>query len=272
VFAATTVELGEVVVRVDRVGLDTAVGRIVQAIEATADEKSEIQAFAERLADRDVGRTLGLACWGRDSRAASMPASPFSSPTTGGGARRHSTAIVSSIGQAFRQDILIKSPRVLENLARVDTVVFDKTGTLTLGAPRVTRIARYGSLSEEPSSGWWPPPSGRSVTLWRVPSRAWPPSGGSRRRRRRPPWNRSVSASRCRSMAPTCSSAAADSWSPTRWRCEPRPRTRRPLTPSRSPLFVAIDGRLEAMLVCKINSATTRRKRCRPCGLVGCET
>src|SRR5438552_3886187 len=52
-------------------------------------------------------------------------------------------------GQAFRQDILIKGPRVLENLARVDTVVFDKTGTLTLGAPRVTRIARYGSLSEE---------------------------------------------------------------------------------------------------------------------------
>ncbi|HEY3190028.1 MAG TPA: HAD-IC family P-type ATPase, partial [Solirubrobacteraceae bacterium] len=59
------------------------------------------------------------------------------------------TAIVASINRAFRQDILIKGPRVLENLARVDTVVFDKTGTLTLGAPRVTSIARYGALSED---------------------------------------------------------------------------------------------------------------------------
>jgi Cu2+-exporting ATPase len=150
VFAATTVELGEVVVRVDRVGLDTAVGRIVQAIEATADEKSEIQAFAERLADRDVGRTLGLAVLGT-GLSRSIDAGIAILVSDYGVAARVGipTAIVSSIGQAFRQDILIKGPRVLENLARVDTVVFDKTGTLTLGAPRVTRIARYGSLSEE---------------------------------------------------------------------------------------------------------------------------
>jgi len=150
VFAATTVELGEVVIRVDRVGLDTAVGRIVQAIEATADEKSEIQAFAERLADRDVGRTLGLAVLGT-GLSRSIDAGIAILVSDYGVAARVGipTAIVSSIGQAFRQDILIKGPRVLENLARVDTVVFDKTGTLTLGAPRVTRIARYGSLSEE---------------------------------------------------------------------------------------------------------------------------
>src|SRR6266446_6911417 len=150
VFAATAVELGEVVVRVDRVGLDTAVGRIVQAIEATADEKSEIQAFAERLADRDVGRTLGLAVLGT-GLSRSIDAGTAILVSDYGAAARVGipAAIVSSIGQAFRQDILIKGPRVLENLARVDTVVFDKTGTLTLGAPRVTRIARYGSLSEE---------------------------------------------------------------------------------------------------------------------------
>src|SRR5438309_103788 len=136
--------------RLNRVGLDTAVVRIVQAIEATADEKSEIQAFAERLADRDVGRTLGLAALGT-GLARSIDAGIAILVSDYGVAARVGipTAIVSSIGQAFRQDILIKGPRVLENLARVDTVVFDKTGTLTLGAPRVTRIARYRSLSEE---------------------------------------------------------------------------------------------------------------------------
>src|SRR5882762_2866653 len=102
VFAATTVELGEVAVR------GTGLSRSIDA------------GIAILVSDYGVAARVGI---------------PM--------------AIVSSIGQAFRQDILIKGPRVLENLARVDTVVFDKTGTLTLGAPRVTRIARYGSLSEE---------------------------------------------------------------------------------------------------------------------------
>ena len=150
VFAATTVEYGEVAVRIDRVGLDTAVGRIVRAIEGSAEEKSDIQAFAERLADRDVGRTLGLAALGA-GLARSLDAGTAILVSDYGLAARVGipTAIVASISQAWRHDILIKGPRVLENLARVDTVVFDKTGTLTLGAPRVTSIARYGALSED---------------------------------------------------------------------------------------------------------------------------
>jgi Cu2+-exporting ATPase len=150
VFAATTVEHGEIAVRVDRVGLDTAVGRIVRSIEAAADEKSEIQAFAERLADRDVARTLGLAAVGAVF-ARSIDAGTAILVSDYGMAARVGipAAIVSSINRAFREDILIKGPRALENLARVDTVVFDKTGTLTVGAPRVTRIARYTSLSED---------------------------------------------------------------------------------------------------------------------------
>ena len=150
VFAATTVEHGEIALRVDRVGLDTGVGRIVRAIEATADEKSGTQLFAERLADRDVGRTLGLAALGA-TVSRSLDAGIAILVSDYGLAARVGipTAIVSAIARAYRYDILIKGPRVLEYLARVDTVVFDKTGTLTLGAPRVTRMARYGRLSED---------------------------------------------------------------------------------------------------------------------------
>ncbi|HEU5197675.1 MAG TPA: heavy metal translocating P-type ATPase [Methylomirabilota bacterium] len=150
VFAATTVELGEIDVRVDQVGLDTAVGRIVRAIEDSAEQKSDIQAFAERLADRDVGRTLGLAALGAGV-AQSFDAGTAILVSDYGLAARVGvpTAIVASISRAYRHDILIKGPRVLENLARIDTVVFDKTGTLTLGAPRVTRIVRYGGLAED---------------------------------------------------------------------------------------------------------------------------
>jgi Cu2+-exporting ATPase len=150
VFAATTVEHGAISVRVDRVGLDTAVGRIVQAIEATADEKSGIQDFAERLADRSVGRTLGLAALGTVLTRSLDSGTAILVSDYGVAARVGvPTAILSSIDRAFRQDILIKGPRVLENLARVDTVVFDKTGTLTVGMPQVTRAFCYGPLSED---------------------------------------------------------------------------------------------------------------------------
>jgi manganese/zinc-transporting P-type ATPase C len=143
------VEHGEIAVRVERVGLDTAVGRIVRAIEGSAEQKSEIQVFAERLADRDVGRTLTLAALGT-GLSRSFDAGTAILVSDYGLAARVGipTAIVASIGRAYRSDILIKGPRVLENLARIDTVLFDKTGTLTLGAPRITRIVRYGAFSE----------------------------------------------------------------------------------------------------------------------------
>jgi len=155
VFAATIVEYGEMTVRVERVGLDTAVGKIIRTIEAAAAEKSDIQAFAERLADRDVGRTLGLAALGTVF-ARSLDAGIAILVSDYGMAARVGvpTAMLASITRAFRRNILIKGPRALESLARVDTVVFDKTGTLTVGAPRVTRVARYGPWAEATLLGY----------------------------------------------------------------------------------------------------------------------
>ncbi len=144
VFAATIVEHGEIHVRVDHLGLDTAVGRIVQAVEAAAGEKSDIQKLAERLADRDVGRTLVLAGLGAGF-ARSLDAATAIMVADYGLAARVGipTAILTSIKRASRAGILIKGPSALENLARVNTVVFDKTGTLTSGTPRVTRVIPY---------------------------------------------------------------------------------------------------------------------------------
>ena len=82
VFAATIIEHGQLKVRVDRVGLDTVVGRIVRAIESAAAEKSEIQLFAERLADREVGRRWSSRRSAPASREASTPARPSWWPTT----------------------------------------------------------------------------------------------------------------------------------------------------------------------------------------------
>lgn len=150
VFAATIVEQGHVEVRADRTGLDTAVGRIVQRIEAAADEKSDIQIFAERLAEREVGRTLVLAALGAgvsrsiDAGIAVLVADYGTVARVG-----IPTASLTALRRATRTGILMKGPRALQDLARVNTVVFDKTGTLTSGAPRVAQVRVYSRAWSE---------------------------------------------------------------------------------------------------------------------------
>jgi heavy metal translocating P-type ATPase len=144
IFAATKVEHGRLEIRAERVGRDTVVGQIVEAIAAAVDEKSDIQMFAEELADREVGRTLGLAAIGT-LLARSINAGVAILTADYGTAARVGipTAVLTSMRRASREGILIKGPRALENLARVDTVVFDKTGTLTTATPRVTDVATF---------------------------------------------------------------------------------------------------------------------------------
>jgi heavy metal translocating P-type ATPase len=144
VFAATTVEHGRIEVRAERVGLDTSVGRIVQAIGMATAQRSRIQVYAERLADREVGRSLALAGLGmvisrRVDAGVAILVSDYGMAARVG----VPTALVASIRRAVPEGILVKGPRALETLAQVDTVVFDKTGTLTTGTPRVTRVAVY---------------------------------------------------------------------------------------------------------------------------------
>jgi heavy metal translocating P-type ATPase len=151
VFAATTVEYGEIEVRADKLGLDTSVGRIVRAIEAAAGEKPDIQLFAEKLADREVWRTLTLAGLGAafsrsiDAGMAILVADYGTAARVGIPA-----AIMTSLRRAANEGILVKGPRTLELLARVNTVVFDKTGTLTTGTLHVTGVVSYDrSLDED---------------------------------------------------------------------------------------------------------------------------
>jgi Cu2+-exporting ATPase len=151
VFAATTAELGEIEIRAEQLGSNTAVGRIVRAIEAAATEKPDIQLFAERLADREVWRTLTLAGLGGafsrsfDAAMAILVADYGTAASVG-----IPTAILTSLRRAAGEGVLVKGPRTLERLARVDTIVFDKTGTLTTGTLHVTRIVSYDrSLDED---------------------------------------------------------------------------------------------------------------------------
>ncbi len=52
-------------------------------------------------------------------------------------------SFIGGLNKAARKNIIVKSPFVLELLAKTKTLFFDKTGTLTLGIPRLGKIEAF---------------------------------------------------------------------------------------------------------------------------------
>jgi heavy metal translocating P-type ATPase len=144
VFAATVIREGQLSIRATRIGADTTAGQIVRLVESAPIGDTRMQNHAERLADRLVVPELVLAT---GAAAVSADFDRFLSLVIvdyGTGIRVAApTAVLSSMTQAARNGIIIKSGRHLERLAEVDTVVFDKTGTLTHGTPAVLDVLTY---------------------------------------------------------------------------------------------------------------------------------
>jgi Cu2+-exporting ATPase len=146
VFGGTLNLNGRLLVRVLRVGRDTVLSRIVQAVEEAQARKAPIQAVADRVVGWFVPAVLAVALgafvhwW-----SAAGPARAFMNavsvlvvacPCALGLATP--LAVLVGTTAASRRGILVKGGDVLEAAARVDRVVFDKTGTLTRGAPVLT--------------------------------------------------------------------------------------------------------------------------------------
>jgi heavy metal translocating P-type ATPase len=144
VFAATVLREGQITVRAMRVGGETTAAQIVKLVEAAPIGETRMQNHAERLADRLVVPTLGLAVCtaavtGDFNRFLSLVIVDY-----GTGIRVSApTAVLSSMTHAARAGIIIKSGAHMERLAHVDTVVFDKTGTLSQGVPGVIDVVCY---------------------------------------------------------------------------------------------------------------------------------
>ncbi|MDR7418205.1 MAG: cation-translocating P-type ATPase [Armatimonadota bacterium] len=148
VFAGTTSQSGALVVRADRVGRETTIGRIIQIVRAAQEQKGAVQKIADRFAahftpvilsialvvyllTRDLYRVMAvlvIAC-----PCALVLATP--------------TAVVASVGNAARRGGLIKGGVSLETAGRVTAVAFDKTGTLTRGQPVVVAVEPFGGRS-----------------------------------------------------------------------------------------------------------------------------
>ena len=114
---------------------------IVRLVEAAQQSKAPMSRLADRFAMAFLGVTVVIAggawIWTGDpirGLAVLVIATPcpliLAVPV----------AIISGVSRAAKLGILIKGGHVLENLARVRTLVIDKTGTLTYGAARLVAV------------------------------------------------------------------------------------------------------------------------------------
>jgi heavy metal translocating P-type ATPase len=149
VFAGTLNGGGALRVQVHRPAEESVVARIVAMVEQASTTKANTQVFIERVEQRYsvavVMAALSLLCipvaLGAALEPALLRALTFmivASPCAVVLATM--PPLLSSIANASRHGVLVKSAVVMEQLGTTTLVAFDKTGTLTEGTPRVTDV------------------------------------------------------------------------------------------------------------------------------------
>jgi Cu+-exporting ATPase len=151
VIGATVNRNGALRFRVERVGADTVLSRIIRLVQQAQGSKAPIQRLADRIAAVFVPVVIVIAVvtfvlwllFGPDpaylhALVSAVTVLIIACPCAMGLAVP--TAVMVATGRGAELGILIKGGEPLERSARLDTVVFDKTGTVTEGRPAVRRI------------------------------------------------------------------------------------------------------------------------------------
>ena len=150
VYAGSVIEVGELVIEVEKTGKDTSLAHIVHLVEEAQSRRAPVQSFADNMANMLVPISfLGAAIvYGatRDwQRVLNLLFIDFSC----GLKLSTATAISASIAAAAKKGILVKGGNYMEALAETDTVVLDKTGTITVGIPQISSIRTAEGVEEK---------------------------------------------------------------------------------------------------------------------------
>ena len=150
VYAGSINESGLLEVQVERIGIDTTFGKIVELVKEAESQKAPIEKIADKLATRLVEfAILFSVVTFIVTRNLTSTISVIVVAGACGVAAGTPLAMIATIGNASKRGVVVKGGTYLEELSRVDTVVIDKTGTLTFGVPEVTDVTPMGGASEE---------------------------------------------------------------------------------------------------------------------------
>ncbi|MFD1066523.1 heavy metal translocating P-type ATPase [Oceanobacillus locisalsi] len=159
VYAGTINEHGSLEVQVTKLVEDTTISKIIHLVEEAQEQKAPTEAFVDKfasiytpivflaaLAVMIFPPLFGFGAWGDwiyKGLALLVIACPcalvISTPV----------AIVSAIGNAAKNGVLIKGGTFLEKAGVIHSIAFDKTGTLTEGKPKISEIIPFTATEHE---------------------------------------------------------------------------------------------------------------------------
>lgn len=150
VFAGTIIKNGNLDIRAQKVGDETAVARIVHMVEEAPNNKAQIQVYADRFSAQLIPINFALAglvylTTRSVTRALNMMIIDYSC----GVRLSTATALSASIHTAAKNGILLKGGNLIESMAEADTLILDKTGTMTEGKPKLVSIIPAKDIKEK---------------------------------------------------------------------------------------------------------------------------
>jgi Zn2+/Cd2+-exporting ATPase len=158
VYAGSLNQLGALVVRTTQIAADSTIARIVELVEQAQGSRAPSERLVDRFARIYTPLVFGAALlvatvpallgadastWIYRALALLIVACPCSLVIS------IPVAVISAIGAAARNGVLIKGGEALEDLARIRVVALDKTGTLTAGTPRLATIRAFDGLDQD---------------------------------------------------------------------------------------------------------------------------
>lgn len=157
---ATVNGSGSLVMRVEKVGEETLLARIVTMVSAAQRSRAPIQKLVDKVAAWFVPTVIGIAVitfvvWSLVGPAPRMAHGLISAvtvlivacPCALGLATPMSIMVAS--GKAATMGILFRNAEAIERLRNVDTICLDKTGTLTAGKPKLVEVVAAEGFDEQ---------------------------------------------------------------------------------------------------------------------------
>jgi Cu+-exporting ATPase len=159
VIGGTVNQNGLLKIRVDKIGNDTMLNRIIEMVRNAQTQKPPLQLLADKVSNIFVPAVIAIAIvtfvyWygiaGMDFEMALLNFTTvvvISCPCALGLAIP--TAVMVGTGQGAKGGILIKGGESLETIHKITHIAFDKTGTLTVGKPQVVNLQVFHNVSEQ---------------------------------------------------------------------------------------------------------------------------